>query len=299
VSAIIRVDYRLGAWEEVLAGVTAQALIADPPYGERTHSKQRHGRKEARYTGGRSAVLAGRGLPYAHWEPDDVRRFVEAWVPRVSGWMVCFTSHDLVEAYERAYAECGLYAYAPVSAVQLGMNVRLAGDGPSNWTTYILRARHRNPLFDHLMVARPRWPEPWGTLPGAHVGKPFDSGENMLDRSARPTVGAKPLWLMRELVLAYSRPGDTVVDPCAGRGTTLVAAALEGRRGVGSELDPRTHAGGQLFIDGGFRARAEQGDLFAGDRAGALSDVDAEKRSDDGEQEHILRDVSGPAEEGG
>jgi len=35
-------------------------------------------------------------------------------------------------------------------------------------------------------------------------------------------------------------PGDLVCDPCAGGGTTLLAAVLEGRRAIGAELDCAT-----------------------------------------------------------
>lgn len=42
---------------------------------------------------------------------------------------------------------------------------------------------------------------------------------------------------MRPFVRAYSRPGETVFDPFCGFGTTLLAAALEGRAGLGMEID--------------------------------------------------------------
>jgi DNA modification methylase len=45
---------------------------------------------------------------------------------------------------------------------------------------------------------------------------------------------------MRAIVRDYSRPGDLVCDPCAGGGTTLLAAIMEGRRAIGSEIDPVT-----------------------------------------------------------
>ena len=45
--------------------------------------------------------------------------------------------------------------------------------------------------------------------------------------------------LARRIVAEYSRPGQLVVDPMAGTGTTLVEAALAGRRAVGVELEAR------------------------------------------------------------
>jgi len=44
---------------------------------------------------------------------------------------------------------------------------------------------------------------------------------------------------MRALIRDYSRPGDLICDPCAGGGTTLLAAAIEGRRAVGAEMDTK------------------------------------------------------------
>ncbi|MHB2019521.1 MAG: DNA-methyltransferase, partial [Candidatus Xenobia bacterium] len=47
-----------------------------------------------------------------------------------------------------------------------------------------------------------------------------------------------PLEIPRRLTRLYSFPGDLVLDPFAGAGTTLVAAEAEGRRSVGYELVP-------------------------------------------------------------
>ncbi len=52
--------------------------------------------------------------------------------------------------------------------------------------------------------------------------------------SRHPTE--KPVALLRELIEASSCVGETVLDPFAGSGSTLVAAALEGRKSVGIEV---------------------------------------------------------------
>jgi modification methylase len=45
--------------------------------------------------------------------------------------------------------------------------------------------------------------------------------------------------LARRAIDAYSNPGDLVLDPMCGIGTTLVEAIHAGRRAVGVELEPR------------------------------------------------------------
>ena len=47
-----------------------------------------------------------------------------------------------------------------------------------------------------------------------------------------------PPGLIRPCILAGSRPGDTVLDPFLGSGTTGMVAAEHGRRFIGIELSP-------------------------------------------------------------
>src|SRR5262245_54324797 len=47
-----------------------------------------------------------------------------------------------------------------------------------------------------------------------------------------------PAALVHAFISRYSRPGDVVLDPFAGRGTTPLQAAAEGRIGVGNDLNP-------------------------------------------------------------
>ena len=52
---------------------------------------------------------------------------------------------------------------------------------------------------------------------------------------AHPTE--KPVSLMREIIGDFTNPGQTILDPFMGSGTTNVACAKMGRRFVGIELD--------------------------------------------------------------
>lgn len=48
-----------------------------------------------------------------------------------------------------------------------------------------------------------------------------------------------PVELIERLVLSMTNPGDWVLDPFLGTGTTVVAALRHGRRGAGAEVIPR------------------------------------------------------------
>lgn len=209
------IDLRLGLWQHVLADVSGvDAVICDPPYGARTHSGYRTG----------ADASDDSGIGYDAMTPDDVDEFMEAWAT-VRGWIVAFTSHDLLDAWERAAREVGRYPFAPLPVVISGSGVRLQGDGPSSDSVW-------------LCVSRPRTSEfaRWGTLPGHYLTR--------AERGASMGRG-KPLDLMRAIVSDYSRPGDLVCDPFAGYGTTARACAQLGRRFVGAECDADAYAEAQ------------------------------------------------------
>jgi len=48
-----------------------------------------------------------------------------------------------------------------------------------------------------------------------------------------------PLELLRRCIKLFSFVGDTVLDPFMGSGTTLIAAAMLNRIGIGVEIDPQ------------------------------------------------------------
>lgn len=214
-------DLRLGRWQDVLADVTCDALIVDAPYSSRTHDAHASGRTGEDRTRMPDPGKAPKPINYSCWTPEDVKSFVASWASRTRGWFVSITDHILAPHWAQALEDTGRYAFSPLAFVASGSRIRLAGDGPSQWSCWIVAARPRDTAFCR-----------WGTLPGAYV-LPAGEGGNVV-------IGGKPLWLMRALVRDYTRPGDMVCDPCAGGGTTLLAAAMEGRRAVGAEMDP-TH----------------------------------------------------------
>jgi DNA methylase len=220
--AVVSADLRLGRWQDVLADVTCDALIVDAPYSERTHESH-SARTDVLTACARDAKWAATGgqrqtISYDKWTPEHVMEFCGHWSERTSGWFVSITDHVLAPVWERVLQSLGRYVFAPLPLVETGSRVRLAGDGPSSWTCWVIVARPKTREFQR-----------WGTLQGAYV----DTNER------KPVVGGKPLGIMRAIVRDYSRPGDLICDPCAGGGTTLLAALTEGRRAVGAEMDPK------------------------------------------------------------
>lgn len=84
----------------------------------------------------------------------------------------------------------------------------------------------------------------YGWTPGvAHQAPPSRDGDTVWE-VARPKASpdhptTKPVELVTRALLANSNPGDIVLDPFAGSGTTLVAAESTGRKACVIELDPR------------------------------------------------------------
>lgn len=187
------------------------AVITDPPYSERCHTDHDSGAAEARDGAER------KGLGYAALSLADVDALAQAYAFGCTGWIVWMTDSDLALAVRKALENVGRYAFAPLPFYQPGRSVRLAGDGPSSWT-------------DWIVVARTKAQMKWGTLPGGYV-----AGAGWNDKAR---MGGKPTMLMDALVCDYSRPGDLVLDSHMGAGTTGVACARHGRRFIGLEIDP-------------------------------------------------------------
>jgi hypothetical protein len=193
------------------AGVVLDALITDPPYSHRTHS----GNQAAVYADG-----AGdrRKIAYDHWERRHVAAFVRRWHPLCRGWFVALTDHVLAPVWEKELERAGRYVFANIPVVIPGMTVRTSGDGHSTESVWCIAARPRTKGFAS-----------WGTLPGWYKSTGRDGWSRQM--------GSKPLDVMGAILRDHSRIGDLVGDPCAGGGTTVLAAVLNGRRGIGCDMD--------------------------------------------------------------
>lgn len=78
----------------------------------------------------------------------------------------------------------------------------------------------------------------------------FDRVNNMTKKKlnlSHPTV--YPLPMILRILKMSSNPGDTILDPFVGSGTSLIAAKLLGRNGIGFELDGKYEKEFQMRLE--------------------------------------------------
>src|SRR4051812_28105720 len=68
-------------------------------------------------------------------------------------------------------------------------------------------------------------------------GRGFDSATERWS-GVGPYYAMFPVRFADEIIERYTKHGDTVLDPFAGRGTSVFSAAAHGRTGIGVEVNP-------------------------------------------------------------
>lgn len=209
------IDIRHGDWRKALGDVEeVDAIITDPPYSPRTHGANRS--PESLRAGDQGK--ARRTISYAAWHREDADALAGFAARVVKNWVVVMGDHTIAGWHKEALEREGFYTFAPLPWYCHGGTIRMSGDGPSNWTVWIVVARRRTGPVTK-----------WGTLPGGYTASKGAVAKNH--------IGGKPRALMRAIIGDYTNPGDLVCDPCAGFGTTLLAAREYGCSSIGAEVD--------------------------------------------------------------
>src|SRR5205807_10203859 len=81
-------------------------------------------------------------------------------------------------------------------------------------------------------------------LPRLPIAAEWKQQQRLWGHSYHPMcsyLASFPAALTHAFIARYSRPGDVVLDPFSGRGTTPLQACAEGRIGVGNDLNPFAH----------------------------------------------------------
>ena len=186
--------------------------MTDPPYEEEAHTRTRRTR----------AVLEGRA-PYAPIDFPPITPRQRRFLTRLTcQWLLVFCQAEVVGKYE---ALLGPKYRRPAIWQKPDGSPQFTGDRPAMGYETIVAA----------------WCQPGRCHWEAH-GKRGVYTHNVRDGEPRISPTQKPLPLMRELVRDFTQPGDLVLDPFMGSGTTGVACLAEQRRFVGIERDPATFA---------------------------------------------------------
>ncbi|QIG68706.1 modification DNA-methylase protein [Rhizobium phage RHph_TM3_3_14B] len=225
-------------------------VIGDPPYEKEAHRSMRRTQKSIKT--GINADLDFEAIT------EDLRGGVAREATRLSrGWALLFCQaeavgdwRDVLETAGAKYKRSMIWV-KPDSTPQLNgqmpamgyesMPLAWCGEGHSRWN-----AGGKRGVYTHLT--------------------------NQRDRDGRhPTE--KPIPLMRELLQDFTNPGQTILDPFMGSGTTGVACAKMGRKFIGIELDTKyfdvaceritkAYAQGDMFVEAP-RRKERPASLFA------------------------------------
>lgn len=197
--------------------------ISDPPYEKHMHDAKRE--KKA-FGAQRRIRLDGHANPppVNFASIDGVREEVtEPLIALTSGWFLMFCTpegvapwRDAIEAAKAKYKRACIWV-KPDSAPQFN------GQGPAMGAECFVTA----------------WCGPgFSSWNGGGRRNVFTHLTNQSNRHGEhPTE--KPLSLMLELIELFTNPGDTILDPFMGSGTTGVAAVRLGRKFIGIEQDAR------------------------------------------------------------
>lgn len=197
----------LGDCREILPTLReADAVVTDPPYDERTHSRAR-----SLKAGGSDIAIDFAPLSeFSHLEP----MFAAS-----QGWVIAFCALEQLGAYQAA-AGAERWMRAAIWDRPDG-TPQISGDRPGQGAEGI--------AVMHSRATKPAW---------------NGGGERGLWRYPRnkeetghPT--AKPVGLMERLVSLFTSPGQVVLDPYMGSGTTGMACANLGRKFIGIEIERR------------------------------------------------------------
>ncbi len=96
--------------------------------------------------------------------------------------------------------------------------------GPPAWSTQVMQ--HRRPQKPELRLQ----PTTLWEYPSQHYGEAMQGDSKY--------VGATPSYIVWNMVQRYTKPGELIVDPFCGSGTTLDVAKDTGRNARGFDLAP-------------------------------------------------------------
>lgn len=192
-------------------------VICDPPYEQAMHDL--HSTAKFRRTDGGSERKH-----FGFAGIDEIRpALLDAIEKQCTGWFLAFCTAEGVGAWRaEIWGKRSIKFKTTCAWVKPDCTPKLNGQGPAvGYEPFITTWAGKG---------HARWNA--GGKRGVYrhnVNPPDRQGEH-------PTE--KPWRLFAELLADFTNPGETILDPFMGSGTTLVACQRMGRQGIGIELDP-------------------------------------------------------------
>ncbi len=219
-----------------LADGEIDLLLTDPPYGISTpYGCEKQIPRRLRADG--SDFIMPRGN-FGDWDKSIVPKdWLDVVLPKVSGWVVSFCGHAQIDDYQKSLREHKFVAV-----------------GTLVW-------QKTNPVpFNAKHKPVNAWE---AVVVGKRAGVPFN-GDGVVHnvfkhKSPSPQTRIhptqKPLGLLSQFIDLFSAEGDTILDPFAGSGSTIIAAALANRYAIGYEASEDIYQAACRKIKGEVNAR--------------------------------------------
>lgn len=185
---------------------TIDAVITDPPYGIDFQSARRTDASK------RLKKIANDKQPFVWWLHDAYR------VTKEGGSLICFCRWDVQEDFRRAIEWAG---YTVKSQVVWDREHHGMGDLKGAFA----------PQHDVIWFAT----KGKFSFPNKRPKSVIRSKRLSAEKLTHPNE--KPVDLMEQLIESVTGVGETVLDPFAGSGSTIVATKNKGRIGIGIEID--------------------------------------------------------------
>ena len=224
---------------EVMAALEpVDHVISDPPYEDSLHASKNSLRGRVRADNGPDL----KGLDFKGI--DSIRAAVVYGASAVcTGWFIAFCTIEGVAYWAEAINASKMKYKRGCLWVKPDATPQLNGQGPGQGAECFVTAWNG--------IGHARWNA--GGKRGVYTHL-----TNQKDRDGRhPTE--KPIPLMREILGDFTNPGQTILDPFMGSGTTGVASAKMGRRFIGIEKDKKYFDIACERIERAY----SQGDMFA------------------------------------
>lgn len=202
-------------------------VITDPPYSEHVHGAARRRNITYRDRGARYGADTRRkvDLGFGHITPELRRMCSEQFARIAQRWVLAFSDIESAPLWRDDLEAAGMDYVRTGAWIKIGSTPQFSGDRPAVG-------------FETITICHPKGRKRWNGG-GKHavwsVPIVLDRGAN----GARLHTTQKPIQLMQSLVDMFTDHGETILDPFAGSGTTLVAAKSLGRKAIGIEAEER------------------------------------------------------------